>query len=381
MRRDETPGVRVYGPYAEAGGGWRLVVVCQGSRTARRYSSKEEAERDKAALLAQAATLVGTTIEDALDRYELHLRNKGNKETTIGTTLWRLKALLGAEVGAPVGRLTPARAGDLYLAYSSSVAVDTHRNALGQARTFGGWLVKERLLPVNPFAGVVGTGRRSQGKPQLRVDEARRFLEVALEWATVESRYPGERRNHAEGRKAGAVAAASAFLLGLRSGEVIARVVRDLDDGGRMLWIPTSKTRAGQRRVAVPEVLQPYLLALASGKPPDAPLFTHGGGDWVRDWTHRICAEAKVSTVCAHSLRGLHATLAEAAGVTGDAVARSLGHSSSAVTHAHYTQPVALEAVRQERVLQVLEGGKGRGEDFSRGVSQERTATVSEAKK
>jgi integrase len=380
MRRDETPGVRVYGPYAESAG-WRLVVVCQGTRTAKRYSSKAEAEDDKAKLLAQAATLVGTTAEDALDRYELHLRSKGNKETTISTTLHRLRALLGVEVGAPVGRLTPARAGDLYLAYAQVVAVDTHRNALGQARTFGAWAVKERLLPVNPFAGVTGTGRRSQGKPQLRVDEARRFLEVALEWATMEERYPGERRNHAEGRKAGAVAAASAFLLGLRSGEVIARVVRDLDDEGRMLWVPASKTRAGQRRLAIPEVLQPYLKRLAEGKGPDEPLFTHGGGDWVRDWTHRICAEAKVSTVCAHSLRGLHATLAEAAGVTGDAVARSLGHTSSAVTHAHYTQPVALEAVRQERVLQVLEGGRKGPSSFSQDLSQERTATVAEVKK
>jgi integrase len=378
-RDSNTPGVRVYGPYDEPGGSCRLVVVCQGTRTARRYSSKAEAEADKAKLQEQAAALIGTTLEDALDRYEVHLRSKGNKGSTIGTTLHRLRALLGGEVGAPVGRLTPARCEALYSAYAATVAVDTHRNALGQARTWGAWLVKSKLLPVNPFAGVVGTGRRSQGKPQLRVDEARRFLAVALEWADLPRRYEGERANHAEARKAGAVAAASAFLLGLRSGEVIARVVRDLDDEGRMLWIPSSKTRAGQRRVAVPEVLQPYLLRLAEGKGPEAPLFGCSGPDWVREWTMRICAEAKVSRVCAHSLRGLHATLAEAAGVTGDAVARSLGHTSSAVTHAHYTQPVALEAVRQERVLQVLEGGKGRG--VSQPVSQERSAAAGDSKK
>lgn len=384
QRRDDTPGVRVYGPYDEPDGSFRLVVIVQGSRAARRYSSKAEAESDKAKLQEQAAVLVGTTAEDALERYELHLREVGNKGqpckgSTIATTLHRLRALLGSEVGAPIGRLTPARAAEFYATYAGTVAVDTHRNALGQARTWGSWLVKERLLPVNPFAGVAGTGRRSQGKPQLRVDEARRFLEVALEWATLESRYPGERKNHAEARKAGAVAAASAFLLGLRSGEVIARVVRDLDDEGRMLWVPTSKTRAGQRRVAVPEVLQPYLKRLTEGKAAEDLLFAHGGGDWVRDWTMRICEEAKVSRVCAHSLRGLHATLAEAAGVTGDAVARSLGHMSSAVTHAHYTQPVALETVRQERVLQVLEGGKV--SSFSRGVSQERSAAGGEVKK
>lgn len=42
------------------------------------------------------------------------------------------------------------------------------------------------------------------------------------------------------------------LLLGLRAGEVISRVVRDLDDDGRLLWIPDAKTAKGrlQRRRA-----------------------------------------------------------------------------------------------------------------------------------
>ena len=45
----------------------------------------------------------------------------------------------------------------------------------------------------------------------------------------------------------GAVAAMMALLLGMRATEIVSRVVRDLDDNGRLLWIPTAKTEAGKR--------------------------------------------------------------------------------------------------------------------------------------
>jgi hypothetical protein len=35
-------------------------------------------------------------------------------------------------------------------------------------------------------------------------------------------------------------------------------VVRDLDDEGRLLWIPETKTEAGKRTLPVPEVLNPH---------------------------------------------------------------------------------------------------------------------------
>ncbi|HXJ21806.1 MAG TPA: hypothetical protein VMT03_16395 [Polyangia bacterium] len=41
-----------------------------------------------------------------------------------------------------------------------------------------------------------------------------------------------------------------------------------------------------------------------------------------------ICELAKVPVVCAHSMRGLHSTLAMDAVVTGHVVAASLGHES-----------------------------------------------------
>ena len=55
--------------------------------------------------------------------------------------------------------------------------------------------------------------------------------------------------------------------------EIVSRVVRDLDDGGKLLWIPDSKTEAGRRTLQVPELLQSHLLAIAEGKPSEAKLF------------------------------------------------------------------------------------------------------------
>jgi hypothetical protein len=36
----------------------------------------------------------------------------------------------------------------------------------------------------------------------------------------------------------------------MRATEIVSRVVRDLDDEGRLLWIPDSKTEAGQADAA-----------------------------------------------------------------------------------------------------------------------------------
>jgi integrase len=64
-----------------------------------------------------------------------------------------------------------------------------------------------------------------------------------------------------------------------------------------------------------------------------------------------------VPEVCAHSLRGLHATLATEAGATGEAVAVQLGHASPEITRTHHTRPEATAGARQRVVLQVLNGG------------------------
>jgi integrase len=116
------------------------------------------------------------------------------------------------------------------------------------------------------------------------------------------------------------------LVMGLRAGEVVSRVVRDLDDGGQLFWIPDSKTEAGKRTLQVPEVLRPYLLALAEGKKSDELLFGYHDRNWPRKWVARICKAAGVPRVTAHGMRGLHGTLAVETGRSAHAVAAALGH-------------------------------------------------------
>jgi integrase len=75
------------------------------------------------------------------------------------------------------------------------------------------------------------------------------------------------------------------------------------DDGGKLLWIPDSKTEAGRRTLQVPELLQSHLLAIAEGKPSEAKLFGHHWRDWVRKWVNRICQAAGLPKVTAHGMR------------------------------------------------------------------------------
>jgi len=162
-------------------------------------------------------------------------------------------------------------------------AVDTHRNCLSLAKAFGKWCVKQGWMRENSLTTIEPTGRRKRGKEQLRVDEARRFVATC--------------REHADQGDVGAIAAMTQLLLGMRSGEVIARVVRDLDDRGRLLWIPKAKTYAGRRTLEVPEMLRPHLLKLAKGKQPDALLFTTKDRHWQLYHVRRMCKLAGVPPI------------------------------------------------------------------------------------
>jgi integrase len=70
----------------------------------------------------------------------------------------------------------------------------------------------------------------------------------------------------ADEEEVGAVGAMMSLLMGMRAMEIVSRVARDVDDDGRLLWIPDSKTEAGKRTLEVPAVLRPHLLEMAKGE-------------------------------------------------------------------------------------------------------------------
>ena len=154
-----------------------------------------------------------------------------------------------------------------------------------------------------------------------------------------------------------------AIYLAMRASEVVSIKRRDVDDHGRIVWIPDAKTEAGRRTLAVADVLAPLLWARAEacGDDPDALLFPHSRA-WVRTSVKRLCGEAKVTEVTAHGARGTHATLATEMGTTSHIVAKALGHDNDGVTKRHYIKRGSIEQAGRDRMEKLLSKVAGRTE-------------------
>ena len=332
--------VRITGPYPHREGEYRCRIIVDGRREwAPTADTPQRAKRIAQAIADRVVARQPVTIEDALARYAEYKTAKGNKPRSITTTDYRLRSFF-PRTAMSVQSLTAGKCAEYYATLTAKQKPDTHQNALAEARTFCTWLVKQQLLKRNPIDGIEPMGRRKHGKPQLTVEEAHRWLTHA--------------RALADKGEAGAVAAMVTLLMGLRTSEVVERTARDLDAGGTLLWIPHSKTEAGRRRVEVPAVLTPYLLALKRDKLPMALLFGEHWRDWPRRWVQKICRAARVPTVCAHSMRGLFATLGIQTGAVPHVVAATLGHESPRITEQSYAQPGSAGIVTARRAVAQL---------------------------
>jgi integrase len=347
---------RVLGPYRDRGSTWRLLIKrADGGRDPFFFSSEARARSEATKLRALIGEIRSYSIMGALNEYEIFLRDKGNKPDSVKQTKARLVRFF-PDQDLQLTKLTEKACAGYYRAFvEKGLKADSHRNYLAEAKTFLGWTVSKGWLHKNPLEKVQGVGKRHHGKAQLRIDEARQWMAKAQELA--------------DGGDVGAVAAMMLLLMGMRAGEVVARVARDLDDGGTILVIATAKTEAGRRVLNIPWLLQGYLRRLADGKEPGDYLFPstrrqggryiHGGHryrDWPRENVQRICRLAGVPKVTAHGMRGLHASLAAERGITGQVVAAALGHESFATTQESYTKRGAVEGARQRKALKVLEG-------------------------
>lgn len=65
--------------------------------------------------------------------------------------------------------------------------------------------------------------------------------------------------------------------LGLRPGEVSARVARDVDNEGQVLIVHFGKTATARRWIKVPAWLQSHLRSLSAAKAPTDLLFSEAG--------------------------------------------------------------------------------------------------------
>jgi integrase len=328
---------RAHGPY-EHRKRWRVVLVAaDGTRRRRSFASREKA---LAYLALWQDETDGRTLSAAVDQYVQHLRDTGKRATTIETVAYRLRGLLRThEHDRLLRQLTAPVARALFDRRAQETSGETQRGELATVGGFASWCVEHGWLRADPFADLEPKAPRAAGKPRLRIDEARKLLDVALDAGE-----PG-------------VAVAMALLMGLRASEITARVVRDVDDGARVLWIERAKTRAGDRSLEIPEVLRPLLAAMCAGRPGGELLFRGVDRHWLGYHARRLCRLAEVPVVPPHGLRGTWGSIAAEAQPV-DHVARALGHAGSAITRRHYLAPGSEQIGRQRAALRVLGGGQ-----------------------
>ncbi len=355
MGRPRSSRPRVFGPYKH-GDKWRVHVVTRsgGKRTT---SYETFASRDLAEALVAGARdeAQGITVAAAVKAFLDDKRARGKAEKTLIAYANRLDAMVGHVPQRPV-RYLNGRGAELYeraqvypkghRRAGKRRSDDTHRNILELAVMLGAFCVKRKWLRVNPWAEVEPVGKRRHGADKIRLtlDESRKLEVFCI--ARSHDKY--------------AVLTLGYLYLGARESELTKRVVRDVDDGGRLLWINRTKTLAGDRRLIVPEPLAGMLRSLCARRGPDAPLFLNERGQRLSEsmawWRVReVCKAAGVPVVPPQALRRTNATLATAAGAAGPIVAAHLGHGrGTGVAKRSYVERGGMEAAGAARARRAL---------------------------
>lgn len=337
---------RVLGPYPN-GTKWRLIVKEATGRKSLVFETREQAESVRATMQTAIEDRASKTIAEIIVEYLDYKRRQGCKERTLDLIQARLTHFLPEHQSAC--SITPQKAEALYAAKTEKCAVATHQKNLREAKAFYRYSIKQKHVSSNPFANVQSLGKAKAGKPQLRTDEARTLSSLLLTHAT-------------EGNR-DALALMVQVLLGLRSSEVLNLRKRDLDCGGKVVVVEGTKTANAKRSLELDApVVRELLVRRCEALAPNALIFAPVGATKAFSTTvlwkslKRFCKLAGIPSVCPHSLRGLHSTLAVKAGATSTYVAKALGHGSDAITRRHYIAPFALDSVRSARVAGALLG-------------------------
>lgn len=357
MPRPKSTQRRILGPYRD-GGEWRIVVIDPfDTDTPRRdlTFASEQAKNDAQKEIEEGwSRLESVTISTAIDRYREYLQRKGNKTAADPDeepeTIRRLRLFFPS--GRIVSEMKPEECSGFYDAFTKrtkpngkTISVDYHRNTLAEAKSFLSWCVKPQgWLRSNPLAEVKGIGKRKKGKKQLTRDESIKF-DAAAQTMTDKG-------------DLGALGAWICLLMGFRQSEVWKRRVRDVDGNGTLLNIEDAKTEAGNRTVEIPEVLQPYLIALSKDRSPLEPLFKAPDGfhtkSWLRAAVKRVCAKAGVPEVSPHGLRGTFVSLSRPAGSSAHAVAATIGHVGTRTMMESYADAGAVRSAAQEQAIKAI---------------------------
>jgi integrase len=340
---------RVDGPY-QNGPKWRLrIVMMNGERRYHpdQYETKQGAARARGALLLGIRRESGPKVGELIEEYRTFLAvEAGNQPVSVETTIARLKGFFAGAMEETLLGITAKRAAELKAAHDvrpawqrpagPPISRETRRGVLAETKTFVRWAAQKGCADRQAFEGLKLDStrgkkvRRSRGKRKLRDHERLRWWAKAIELAR-------------EGDE-GALALMMCLDGNLRSGEVLHRAVRDVEQGGRRLVIEWGKTKDSDRTVNFgPEVAE-LLARHIAGREASEPLIrarARGGAPtdrkgWLCGQCIRICRLAEVPRVTPHGLRGSGAEATMMRMVMG-IVQATMGHRpGTSVTKDHY---------------------------------------------
>jgi len=176
---------RIDGPFKHHSKYRVRVVDRETNRTSyHTYQTEQEARDAIPTLLREYRRPAGVPVHQALEAYAGYLATeRQNRPSTIETTIGRVRSLF-QDQDAITDDLTKA---DMNRAWSKLKttpiskagklpSTDTLVGVLKQSRTFVTWMVgKGWTKRPDLLADIVVHGKRKRGKPQLRVDDARRY--------------------------------------------------------------------------------------------------------------------------------------------------------------------------------------------------------------
>lgn len=191
------------------------------------FDSEEECERQISLAKRREAKAEGITLEQVVKSFltwQIKRRRDPISEASAETNGMRLRGILQLPSqkrpeyeDRPIATVDIGEAKRLYRNRVETTKGDTHLAEISIARQMWEWAIDEKVCPLtkkNPWLEVEPMGERSSGKRQLRINDARHFVEYALSEETREG-----------------LAAVTVLVLGLRASELTSRTVRDLDDG------------------------------------------------------------------------------------------------------------------------------------------------------
>ena len=339
--------VQIYGPYPPSRGRsrWRLQVYDPATR--RKLSitapSSLDAERLKVELEIELKRSKPLLVHEAIDQY-LEVKRPDYRDPAEVENLGKILRQFVPD--GPVLAVTAAKAERYYAdevgrpgRSGKARAAVTHQKRLALVKSFWAWLVRRGLAsPNNPWVDIRPVGKANSGKPQPREGDARLLDKHLFEAASEDE---------------GALALLVQLYLGLRPSEVLGLTVGAIEDCSNhetVVYVDGKKNKNAKRKLELYGPVAALLIRFCEGRPKSQRIFASNREQQPRaNWMYKRlrlrlhCDAIGIPPVCPHALRGLHSSLALAAGATTHSVAQALGHASFSTTTKHYATPDSID--------------------------------------